>query len=86
MSHIESGKMKVDENVEVMETILDETYGVFASEAAKKEIRMKKTIAVEHRSLICDGTKIREIFVNLISNAVKYTPRGGSVSVTSDCH
>ena len=82
MSHIESGKMKVDENVEVMETILDETYGVFASEAAKKEIRMKKTIAVEHRSLICDGTKIREIFVNLISNAVKYTPRGGSVSVT----
>ena len=82
MSHIESGKMKVDENVEVMETILDEAYGVFASEAAKKEIRMKKTIAVEHRSLICDGTKIREIFVNLISNAVKYTPRGGSVSVT----
>ena len=82
MSHIESGKLKVDENVEVMETILDETYGVFASEAAKKEIRMKKTIAVEHRSLICDGTKIREIFVNLISNAVKYTPRGGSVSVT----
>lgn len=82
MSHIESGKIKVDENVEVMETILDEAYGVFASEAAKKEIRMKKTIAVEHRSLICDGTKIREIFVNLISNAVKYTPRGGSVSVT----
>ena len=44
MSHIESGKMKVDENVEVMETILNEAYGVFASEAAKKEIRMK-TIA-----------------------------------------
>lgn len=81
MSHIESGKSKLDENAEVVGTILDEVYGVFAPEAAKKEIRMKKTIAVEHRALICDGTKIREIFVNLISNAVKYTPRGGSVEV-----
>lgn len=81
MARIESGKSKLDENAEVVGTILDEVYGVFAPEAAKKEIRMKKTIAVEHRSLICDGTKIREIFVNLISNAIKYTPRGGSVEV-----
>lgn len=81
MARIESGKSKLHENVEVLGTIFDEAYGVFASEAAKKEIRMKKTIAVEHRSLICDGTKIREIFVNLISNAIKYTPRGGSVEV-----
>lgn len=81
MARIESGKSKLDENAEVMGTILDEVYGVFVSEAAEKEIRMKKTIAVEHHSLICDGTKIREIFVNLISNAVKYTPRGGSVEV-----
>lgn len=81
MARIESGKSKLDENAEVMGTIFDEAYGVFAPEAAKKEIRMKKTIAVEHCSLICDGTKIREIFVNLISNAIKYTPRGGSVEV-----
>lgn len=81
MARIESGKSKLDENAEVVGTILDEVYGVFVSEAAEKEIRMKKTIAVEHRSLICDGTKIREIFVNLISNAIKYTPRGGSVEV-----
>lgn len=81
MARIESGKSKLDENAEVMGTIIDEVYGVFVSEAAEKEIRMKKTIAVEHHSLICDGTKIREIFVNLISNAVKYTPCGGSVEV-----
>lgn len=81
MARIESGKSKLDENAEVLGMIFDEAYGVFAPEAAKKEIRMKKTIAVEHRSLICDGTKIRKIFVNLISNAVKYTPRGGSVEV-----
>lgn len=81
MARIEIGKSKLDENAEVLGMIFDEAYGVFAPEAAKKEIRMKKTIAVEHRSLICDGTKIRENFVNLISNAVKYTPRGGSVEV-----
>lgn len=82
MSHIESGKLKLDENFEVVGKIVDEAYGVFASEAAKKEIRMKKVIDVEHRNLMCDGTKLREIFVNLISNAIKYTPRGGSITMT----
>lgn len=52
MARIESGKSKLDENAEVLGMIFDEAYGVFAPEAAKKEIRMKKTIAVEHRSLI----------------------------------
>lgn len=36
---------------------------------------------VEHRYIICDVTKVREIVLNIISNSVKYTQEGGSVTV-----
>lgn len=35
---------------------------------------------VEHEYLICDGVRLRQIFLNLLSNAVKYTQRGGNIS------
>ena len=35
---------------------------------------------VVHQYIICDGTKIREIMINLVSNAIKYTPDDGTVS------
>ena len=37
---------------------------------------------VTHRNILCDGTKIRDIYVNLVSNAIIYTPRGGNVTIT----
>ena len=36
---------------------------------------------VQHEHIICDETKNREIFLNLISNAVKYTASGGTVTI-----
>lgn len=76
---------KIEQSGSLLLSIINHVLDMARIESGKSKLdenaRMKKTIAVEHRSLICDGTKIREIFVNLISNAVKYTPRGGSVEV-----
>ena len=36
---------------------------------------------VTHKSVVCDGTKVREILINLVSNALKYTPDGGTVTI-----
>ena len=82
MARIESGKMKVDENYEVVGEIIDEIISTFSYKAKEKEINLSGSMQVTHRNILCDGTKIREIYVNLVSNAIKYTPRGGNVTIT----
>ncbi|WP_202187746.1 ATP-binding protein [Ruminococcus sp. AM42-11] len=82
MARIESGKIKVDENYERVGEVVDEIISTFASEAEEKGIHLSGSMKVTHRNILCDGTKIREIYVNLVSNAIKYTPRGGNVTIT----
>ena len=81
MARIESGKMEIDENVERMGDILEEVDSVFASAAKEKNIPIKSEMHVTHRKVVCDGTKIREILSNLVSNALKYTPDSGTVTI-----
>ena len=82
MARIESGKMKVDENYEIVGEVVDEIISTFSSEAEEKGIHLSGSMQITHRNILCDGTKIREIYVNLVSNAMKYTPRGGNVVIT----
>ncbi|NSG83159.1 transporter substrate-binding domain-containing protein [Blautia schinkii] len=81
MARIESGKMEIDENIERMGDILEEICGVFESVAKEKNIQIKSEICVTHKNVVCDGTKVREIVINLVSNALKYTPDGGIVTI-----
>lgn len=48
---------------------------------AEKGIEFTRTIDVEHTKVLCDATKLREIFLNILSNAFKYTPAGGKVTM-----
>ncbi len=50
---------------------------IFDDEAKKKNIAFNYNMNVEHDHVLTDITKVKEIFVNIISNAIKYTPAGG---------
>ena len=65
MARIESGKIKVDENYERVGEVVDEIISTFSSEAEEKEIHLSGSMKVTHRNILCDGTKIREIYVIL---------------------
>lgn len=79
MARIESGKMEVNEVYTRIGYDVEELVAVFSVEAKKKNIRLLTSVKVEHKHILCDITKIREILSNLISNAIKYTPEGGTV-------
>ena len=84
MSRIESGKMEIDENYGRIEDIRQTLFEIFGDEAKKKNIALHYTINVEHEHILTDTTKVKEIFVNILSNAIKYTPPGGSVMINVD--
>lgn len=84
MARIESGRMEVDESYARIEDILRSLYVVFDAETKKKKIALEFTMNVEHTHVLTDVTKVKEILVNIMSNAVKYTPAGGTVSVNVD--
>ena len=84
MARIESGRMELDENYCRIEDVWKSLFAVFAEKARKKNIALHYTMNVEHEHVLTDVTKIKEILVNILSNAIKYTPAGGSVMVDVD--
>ena len=81
MARIESGRMEVDENYANIEDIRQRLFEMFEDEAKKKNIDVKYTLNIEHKHVMADVTKVEEIFVNILSNALKYTPSNGQIKV-----
>lgn len=81
MARVESGKMELDENYEVIGNISQLVCSAFAAEASRKNIEFNIIVNVEHKHIIVDSTKMQEILSNLISNAIKYTSAGGKVTI-----
>ena len=84
MARIESGRMEIDESHTQIEYIRKDLFEIFDDEAKKKNIAFNYKMNVEHDHVLTDITKVKEIFVNILSNAIKYTPDGGSVMVNVD--
>ena len=84
MAKIESGKMEINENYGRIGAIRQSLFEIFEDEAKKKNLALHYTINVEHEHILTDTTKVKEIFVNILGNAIKYTPPGGSVMVNLD--
>lgn len=83
MARIESGKVELDESYAQVSDIEEKINSVFEAEAKKKQIHYIHKLEVEHQHILCDVTKVQGIFINLVGNAVKYTPEGGTVMIHS---
>ena len=83
MARIESGKMELDENYNKAGDIVSSVCRVFESEARKKNLTIRHIVHVDHPNIMCDRTKMQEVLTNIISNAVKYTPPGGTITIAT---
>lgn len=81
MSRIESGKMVVEERAEQIGLVVEEIENVFESSAQEKNIVFTTSVDVDHTHVLWDGFKVREILMNLVGNAFKYTPEGGHITI-----
>ena len=82
MSRIESGKIEL-ENVPVnLKKTFDEVKDLFATQMSEKGINyIVDTKEIENEYVYCDKNRLNRVLLNLISNAYKFTPNDGEVSV-----
>jgi len=81
MARIEKGAVEVDETAWSVEQFNDTLYSVFTELMKQKEIEYTKEIDIQHNYVYCDAIKLREVFLNIISNAYKYTESGGKIKM-----
>ena len=82
MARIESGKLVLKKEVRCVTDLIESLTDVFEPGVKKKFITYSCETDIQHKYVICDETKVREIFINIIGNSVKYTPEGGKISVS----
>lgn len=83
MARIESGKTELDESSISLKS-LDSVYWLFESQMKEKNIDFTWNVNVKHNNILCDVVKIKEILMNIINNAYKYSLPGDSVAVKID--
>jgi signal transduction histidine kinase/CheY-like chemotaxis protein len=79
MARIEKGTIEMDEVAWSAEQFFDTLYLVFQDMMKEKELTFTREVKVDHPYVFCDPIKLREVFLNIISNAYKYTESGGAV-------
>ena len=83
MARIESGRMSLAEEdfslPELVDNLLTLTKPAIDEHKHQLEVHVEH---IEHEAVCGDSLRIQQIFVNLMSNAVKYTPDGGNITLT----
>lgn len=85
MSRIESGRETLSPETFRMSTILDELRAMLSIQAEARNINMEiHGMSMPDRALFGDCIKLKQILSNVIMNAIKFTPEGGSISLTTE--
>lgn len=82
MAKIESGKCELEEQAINIDELMESLWTIFEQEMKNKNISFTHTIDTQHHWIYADQFKLKEILLNLLSNAHKYTPSGGYVNVS----
>ena len=80
MSRIESGKVHIKEQECNISELMHSLVNIIQPQVKAKQLELFiDTFDISHENIIADSLKLNQVFVNLISNAVKYTPAGGTI-------
>lgn len=81
MSRIENGKMELLPEPTDLVQLMEEIHVIFANQMKEKNIKyVVEEKDIEDRYVMCDANRMNRVLLNLISNALKFTPEGGMVS------
>jgi len=81
MSKIEAGKFEIYEEMFDLEEVAGSAVRFVKLQAERSGVALKLTVAPGARTIFADRRAVKQILINLLTNGVKFTPRGGDVQV-----
>ena len=79
LARIENGKLELHVEAHDLEAAVNHARYIFEADLKKKQLEMTVSCELEDRIVFCDLLKLKQIELNLIGNAIKYTPAGGRI-------
>ncbi|HEY3638362.1 MAG TPA: PAS domain-containing sensor histidine kinase [Rhizomicrobium sp.] len=83
MSKIEAGKFDLNETVFDLDAAVEQAIRFMTLQAQRKGIALKTSISPGARMIFADERAVKQILLNLLANAVKFTPHGGAVWIAA---
>ncbi|MBR0404748.1 MAG: response regulator [Eggerthellaceae bacterium] len=81
MSRIESGKVTIEEADTHLPDVVHDLKTIIQSSASAKQLELFiDTQDVVHEDIVTDKMRLNQVLLNILSNAIKFTPSGGTIS------
>ena len=81
VSKIQAGKLSVDREQVEMSSILSSCLLIIDAKAREKSITLETAVSSDMPRIMRDPLRIKQVLINLVGNAVKFTPEGGRIKV-----
>lgn len=86
LTRIARGKMVLELHPFDLHAVLEDVAQMVRADAAKKSVAIKLELGAPHPTVLADDVRLKQIFWNVLQNAVKFTAPGGSVRLTTEAN
>lgn len=84
VASIESGRLFVEPRREPVRPMIGEALEAHRDQALEKSLRLEERVTADSVDAVCDRERVLQVLGNLIGNAIKFTPEGGSVQISAE--
>lgn len=85
LSRIEAGRLVLQESDTELHPLLVSCHRLMAERARRAGVILDMEVGNDLPMLCCDAVKLKQVLLNLLTNAIKFTPRGGTVTLSTAC-
>lgn len=84
LTRLQSQRISLELRPTEPESIIEETLGLLTPLAERQKIHLQARLTESGKTVLADRDRIKQILINLVDNAIKFSPDGGAVTVTSE--
>jgi PAS domain S-box-containing protein len=84
VTRITQGKMHVRRETVALHEILRHAWNACVTAGARREIELKWDLRAERQHVAGDPARLQQVFWNLLKNALKFTPEGGTITISTE--